>query len=214
MLRLTLLKFNSNLCKCKHIFLGGNARWKSNKVLTYYEVLNVPNDCSSRDIRNAFVKLSKQYHPDATGNKETNAEQFVQISEAYKTLVKETTRREYDDSLLWSPSGSARSPLDVGQTWEVKPNYHPNPGPYYGIKGIERVSNIKVALFLLVLGIAGAVFGFSSVKHSFHLHRQVQDEVSAEANTHHATVVADAQKYGNKEQIKRMAERLARDPYK
>ncbi|TDG50225.1 hypothetical protein AWZ03_003441 [Drosophila navojoa] len=96
--------------------------------------------------------------------------------------------------------------------WDVRPNYSANPGPYYGIKGLNRVSNWQVALFLLSLGLIGAIFGFSSVRHSFELSRQYQDDVSAEASSHHAAVRADAQKYGNEEQMRRMVERLARDP--
>ncbi|XP_034108611.1 dnaJ-like protein 60 [Drosophila albomicans] len=182
------------------------------KAETHYDVLNLSHDCSKRDIRNAFLRLSKQYHPDVkhAAEQPDSAARFVKITEAYQTLVKPSSRREYDDSLLWNPGG--RSARETIHPWEVKPNYNPNPGPYYGIKGFNRVSNWKVALFLISLGIAGAIFGFSSVKLSFQTHKQIRDEVSAEANSHHAAVVADAQKYGNEEQIRRMVVRLANDP--
>lgn len=49
-------------------------------------------------------------------------------------------------------------------------------------------------------------------RHSFQSSRQAADEVSAEATSHHAAVVADAKKYGNEEQMRRMVDRLARDP--
>ncbi|XP_060660303.1 dnaJ-like protein 60 isoform X3 [Drosophila nasuta] len=153
-----------------------------------------------------------KYHPDVkhAAEQPDSAARFVKITEAYQTLVKPSSRREYDDSLLWNPG--ERSARETIHPWEVKPNYNPNPGPYYGIKGFNRVSNWKVALFLISLGIAGAIFGFSSVKLSFQTHKQIRDEVSAEANSHHAAVVADAQKYGNEEQIRRMVVRLANDP--
>jgi len=48
---------------------------------------------------------------------------------------------------------------------------------------------------------------------SFQLSRQIQDEISAEANSHHAAVVADAQKYGNEEQVRRMVDRMSRSPF-
>lgn len=163
---------------------------KSKKRETHYEVLNISNDCSSRDVRNAFVKLSKlvgssnsshfqastnflrfQYHPDVLSNSTSpeRTARFVQISEAYRTLIKPQMRRDYDDSLLWQPERSDRSPVgedgsNPRPTWEVKPNYDPNPGPYYGIKGLKRVSNLQVALVLMVFGVIGAVFGFTSVK--------------------------------------------------
>ncbi|KAH8389717.1 hypothetical protein KR200_000425, partial [Drosophila serrata] len=191
---------------------------KSKKTETHYEVLNISNDCSSRDVRNAFVKLSKLYHPDVLSNATSpeRTARFVQISEAYRTLIKPQRRRDYDDSLLWQPQRSDRSPVgEDGSSplWEVKPNYDPNPGPYYGIKGVNRVSNWRVALVLMALGVFGALFGFASVKHSFELNRQMQDEISAEAVSHHAAVVADAQKYGNEEQVRRMIDRMSRNPF-
>lgn len=41
----------------------------------------------------------------------------------------------------------------------------------------------------------------------------MQDEISAEAVSHHAAVVADAQKYGNEEQVRRMMDRISRNPF-
>ncbi|XP_030387137.1 dnaJ-like protein 60 isoform X2 [Scaptodrosophila lebanonensis] len=140
-----------------------------------------------------------------------NSANFVKISEAYHILVKPQTRKEYDRNLSWVATND-RVEQDSAP-WEVRPNYTTNPGPYYGIKGLNRVSNLKVALFLLAVGIFGAIFGFGSVRHSFELNRQIQDEMSAEAISHHAAVVADAQKYGNEEQVRRMVERLSKDPY-
>ncbi|KAH8261513.1 hypothetical protein KR044_010549 [Drosophila immigrans] len=207
------------------------AKLNTKKAETHYDVLNLSHDCSKLDIRNAFLRLSKQvqqvqfkfvafkfklvslqYHPDVkhAAVQSDGAARFVKITEAYQTLVKPSSRRDYDDSLLWNAGGS--SARETIHPWEVKPNYDPNAGPYYGIRGFDRVSNWKVALFLASLGILGAIFGFSSVKHSFQINKQIRDEISAEANSHHASVVADAQKYGNKEQIRRMVERLANDP--
>ncbi|XP_017070116.1 dnaJ-like protein 60 [Drosophila eugracilis] len=189
------------------------------KPETHYEVLNIRNDCSTREVRNAFVQLSKLYHPDVKRNAvcPERTARFVQISEAYRTLIKPQKRRDYDDSLLWQPPRSDRSPVNEtgnpGQPWDVRPNYDPNPGPYYGIRGLKRVSNWQVALVLMALGVFGALFGFTSVRTSFQLSRQIQDEISADANSHHAAVVADAQKYGNEEQVRRMVDRMSRSPF-
>ncbi|KAH8401915.1 hypothetical protein KR009_008698, partial [Drosophila setifemur] len=210
------------LCKtiiCLTRSFAHDEKCRKPKPETHYEVLNIRNDCSSQEVRNAFVKLSKLYHPDVKSNATSpeRTARFVQISEAYKTLIKPQQRRDYDDSLLWQPERSERSPVGEDgnpiQAWDVKPNYDPNPGPYYGIKGLKRVSNWQVALVLMALGIFGALFGFTSVKHSFQLSRQIQDEISAEAVSHHAAVVADAQKYGNEEQLRRMVDRISRNPF-
>jgi molecular chaperone DnaJ len=60
----------------------------------YYETLGVDKSASTQDIKSAFRKLAKKYHPD---NKETgNEEKFKEISEAYQVLSDEQKRKTYD----------------------------------------------------------------------------------------------------------------------
>jgi curved DNA-binding protein len=61
----------------------------------YYEALGVPRDASADDIRAAYRKLARQYHPDV--NKEEGAEdRFKEISEAYEVLRDPEKRERYD----------------------------------------------------------------------------------------------------------------------
>ena len=61
----------------------------------YYEVLGVSKDASDAEIKSAFRKLAKQYHPDIS--KEANAEEkFKEIQEAYEVLGDENKRKQYD----------------------------------------------------------------------------------------------------------------------
>ena len=61
----------------------------------YYEVLGVPRDASSDDIRGAYRKLARQYHPDV--NKDPGAEdRFKEIAEAYEVLRDPEKRQRYD----------------------------------------------------------------------------------------------------------------------
>ena len=61
----------------------------------YYEVLGVAKDASQDEIKSAFRKLAKKYHPDV--NKEPGAEEkFKEIGEAYAILSDENKRRQYD----------------------------------------------------------------------------------------------------------------------
>jgi curved DNA-binding protein len=61
----------------------------------YYEALGVSRDASAEDIRRAYRRLAREYHPDV--NKESGAEdRFKQISEAYDVLRDEEKRRQYD----------------------------------------------------------------------------------------------------------------------
>jgi curved DNA-binding protein len=61
----------------------------------YYEALGVTRDASDEDIRRAYRKLARQYHPDV--NKEPGGEdRFKEISEAYEVLRDADKRQRYD----------------------------------------------------------------------------------------------------------------------
>ena len=61
----------------------------------YYETLGVAKDASDDEIKRAFRKLAKQYHPDV--NKEPGAEaKFKEIGEAYAVLSDSNKRKQYD----------------------------------------------------------------------------------------------------------------------
>lgn len=65
------------------------------KYKNYYEILNVNRKSSIQDIKLAYRKLAKKYHPDA--NKTSEAEViFKDINEAYATLINEEKRKKYD----------------------------------------------------------------------------------------------------------------------
>ena len=62
----------------------------------YYEVLGVSRSASSDDIKKAYRKLAKKYHPDVNpGDKEAEAK-FKEVNEAYSVLSDEQKRAQYD----------------------------------------------------------------------------------------------------------------------
>ncbi|AHV95180.1 DnaJ domain-containing protein [Paenibacillus sabinae] len=81
----------------------------------YYEVLGVNKDASRQDIKKAYQKLAKQWHPDV--NKSPGAEErFKKIAEAYETLGNEEKRKAYDEALKY---GFGRGPSGGETSWEA-----------------------------------------------------------------------------------------------
>ncbi len=64
----------------------------------YYEVLGVPRAASDDDIKSAYRRLARQYHPDvAKENPKVAEEKFKELSEAYEVLANPEKRRRYDE---------------------------------------------------------------------------------------------------------------------
>jgi len=63
----------------------------------FYSVLGVSSTASQDDIKKAYRKLAKQYHPDANANDAKAAEKFKEISEAYTVIGDAEKRKQYDE---------------------------------------------------------------------------------------------------------------------
>lgn len=61
----------------------------------YYEVLGVSKDASEDDIKSAYRKLARKYHPDVCKDPDANAK-FSEVSEAYEVLHDKDKRAQYD----------------------------------------------------------------------------------------------------------------------
>ena len=62
----------------------------------YYELLGVSRTASQNDVRKAYRRLARQYHPDVNKGDKASEEKFKQINEAYGVLSDEDKRRKYD----------------------------------------------------------------------------------------------------------------------
>lgn len=62
----------------------------------YYEILGVPENAESQDIKKTYRKLALEHHPDHNPGDSQSEETFKEISEAYGVLIDPVKRREYD----------------------------------------------------------------------------------------------------------------------
>ncbi len=62
----------------------------------YYSTLGVDKNASSDEIKSAYRKLAKQYHPDLNKDNPSAAEKFKEINEAYEVLGDDKKRQNYD----------------------------------------------------------------------------------------------------------------------
>src|SRR6267154_5312109 len=79
----------------------------------YYETLGVPKTASEDEIRSAFRKLARKYHPDVAKDKKASEEKFKEINEAYEVLSDPEKRKKYDE---------------LGANWKQGAGFHPPPG--------------------------------------------------------------------------------------
>ena len=88
------------------------------KFRDYYEVLGVSRGASAKEIKDAYRKLARQYHPDMqtnTSKKKASEEKFKEINEAYEVLGDTEKRKKYDQ---------------LGANWKDGQDFTPPPGGF------------------------------------------------------------------------------------
>ena len=80
----------------------------------YYELLGVPRKATAKDIRTAFRKLARKYHPDLNPGDKSAEEKFKQLQEAYDVLSDTKKRQMYDQYGFYSDNLPPGGPGGAG----------------------------------------------------------------------------------------------------
>jgi curved DNA-binding protein len=83
------------------------------KFRDYYEVLGIARTASEEEIKKAFRKLARKYHPDVNPGDKTAEEKFKELNEAYEVLSDPDKRKRYDQ---------------LGANWKAGTDFTPPPG--------------------------------------------------------------------------------------
>ncbi|XP_076281550.1 dnaJ-like protein 60 [Lasioglossum baleicum] len=157
----------------------GNYSHQQRSKSNYYDTLHVSTDATQKEIKDAFIKLSKKTHPDC-GSEGSHSE-FVKINEAYSVLSKRTTKRDYDMSLKYNytytgsshvvRSANRNGPYKTYADWGfVDPSQH---------REYNRKEATQALLGCIVLMLIGAFVQFMFIQRSAVFNRQLALERSA-----------------------------------
>jgi len=122
----------------------------------YYKILGVEKNASEKDIKQAYRKLARKYHPDVNPNNKAAQEKFKEINEAYQVLSDVDKRRKYDE---------------LGTNWQAYEQYQRagGQGPFQwgGGGGAQYRTVTPEELESLLGGLGGNLGGFSDFFSTF-----------------------------------------------
>ena len=134
--------------------------------IDYYKILGVNKDASQDDIKKAYKKLARQYHPDLNPNDPDAHRKFQEINEANEVLSDPEKRKKYDqygENWKHADEFEAQRKQYGQQGGGFGGGFSNGGGTYWSSSGDDESSRISLSLCLVPAGGAVAVLIMGSV---------------------------------------------------
>jgi curved DNA-binding protein len=102
----------------------------------YYKILGVSKTATADEVKQAYRRLARKYHPDVNPNDKAAEEKFKDINEAYEVLSDPGKRRQYDQFGQYYQQGGFRSSRDA-YTYSSSPFSQDFGGSGFGGSGVD-----------------------------------------------------------------------------
>ena len=133
---------------------------------TLYDILGVRSSASNEEIKIAYKKLAKQYHPDKNAGSAWHEEQFKRINQAYQILSNTGKRKHYDNIKEYESFQSRNTKPTSPRNSEPVRNTTYTKRPTSAKKKYEvtisekKINLISVGYYVVLLGFLGILFEY------------------------------------------------------
>jgi curved DNA-binding protein len=110
--------------------------------IDYYKILGVEKNASSDDIKKAYRKMARKYHPDINPNDKDAQKKFQQVNEANEVLSDELKRKQYDQS-----GKDWRRAEEFEKSKQTRNQHNSNSGEYTYSGGASDFSDFFESMF-------------------------------------------------------------------
>eukprot|EP00045_Choanoeca_perplexa_P005333 m.44998 g.44998 ORF g.44998 m.44998 type:complete len:239 (-) comp13065_c0_seq1:132-848(-) len=175
----------------------------------HYKVLDIEPNATKAEIKQAYLALSKKYHPDSNAaadeaSRDKAHKNFIKVGKAFEVLSDTSGRQNYDSELFRSNGFSSH---EYGYK---RPSYeYPEYQVFHGASPYKMVSNSTIVLMIvgwMIMGIIWHYFAISKTKTELENFLEARSQAAAE---NHAVARQRARENGYKKQLELLRHKVA-----